>query len=106
MIAGRSAYGRHQQGGDRDRRGRRDRTKGNVEVKSGQTRRCGGLYTDPFPDTATLPPAGYLQLSEGYADAAEAAEADGWPVIRVEANHLATLTLADGVAVQPGGDRR
>jgi hypothetical protein len=43
-------------------------------------------------------PAGYLQLSDGYADAASAAERRGWPVRQLHADHLAAATAPDRVA--------
>jgi hypothetical protein len=43
-------------------------------------------------------PAGYLQLSEGYAAEAGEAEARGWVVRREQLHHLAMLTHPDRVA--------
>jgi hypothetical protein len=55
------------------------------------------LFTEPLPPHDALPPTGYVQLSDGYADPAAAAEADGWPVIRLALDHLALLTRPDEV---------
>ena len=43
-------------------------------------------------------PAGYLRLSEGYDDEAEAARKLGWPVEREDLHHLALLTHPDRIA--------
>ena len=40
----------------------------------------------------------YLQLSEGYPDQADRAEALGWPTTRLAADHLALLTDPEPVA--------
>jgi hypothetical protein len=56
------------------------------------------LFDEPLPIDAGLPPSGYLQLSEAYAAPAEDAAADGWPVVRLAADHLAILTRPDEVA--------
>src|SRR5262249_5021679 len=38
------------------------------------------------------PPAVFVQLSEAYTPESEAARSRGWPVLTVDANHLALLT--------------
>lgn len=43
-------------------------------------------------------PAGYLQLSSGFAANADRAEAAGWTVRRVASNHLAMVAQAEVVA--------
>jgi hypothetical protein len=43
-------------------------------------------------------PSGYVQLSEVYAKAADEAEALGWPVRRLDADHLALATRPEAVA--------
>jgi hypothetical protein len=37
-------------------------------------------------------PSAYVQLSNGYADTAARAEANGWPVLRARLNHLAMVS--------------
>jgi hypothetical protein len=44
------------------------------------------------------PPAVFVQLSEAYTPEADAAKARGWPVLTLDANHLALLTDPDAVA--------
>lgn len=58
-------------------------------------------FEEPAPvvdASAPSPPAGYLQLSEGYTEQAARAERDGWPVVRRAAHHLAPLTEPGMVA--------
>ncbi len=43
-------------------------------------------------------PSAYLQLSGAYKDDADVAEAEGWPVRRLELSHLAMLSHPDTVA--------
>lgn len=50
-----------------------------------------GLFEEPLPDGPVLT-GGYVRLSETYADAADQAEQLGWPVIRLDVDHLALLT--------------
>lgn len=54
---------------------------------------------EPRPDVAWSGPAGYVALSEGYADDATAAAERGWPVRRLDSHHLAPATDPDPVAV-------
>ena len=51
------------------------------------------------PDVEWTGPAGYVALSEAYVADADAATALGWPVRRLDSNHLAPATDADPVAV-------
>jgi hypothetical protein len=51
--------------------------------------------TDPEPWAG---PAGYLLLSDGYREPAEAARAAGMPVVELPTHHLAMLTHPDRVA--------
>jgi pimeloyl-ACP methyl ester carboxylesterase len=51
------------------------------------------------PDVEWSGPAGYVALSGAYADDVAAAEADGWPVRRLDSHHLAPATDPDPVAV-------
>ena len=44
-------------------------------------------------------PAGYLRLSAAYDDAAELAERRGWPVRRLDSQHLAPTSRPDEVAL-------
>ena len=44
------------------------------------------------------PPAVFVQLSEAYTPETEAAHAHGWPVIVLDADHLAVLTRPDEIA--------
>jgi pimeloyl-ACP methyl ester carboxylesterase len=44
------------------------------------------------------PPAVFVQLSEAYTPESEAARTRGWPVLRLDANHLVLLTDPDDVA--------
>ena len=46
----------------------------------------------------TRRPSAYLQLSKGYADAADTAQARGWPVERLRLHHLAPATHPQDVA--------
>jgi hypothetical protein len=57
-----------------------------------------GLFDEPLPDIDTLPASGYLQLSPPYGDCATAAADDGWPVIRIDADHLLPVTAPGTVA--------
>jgi hypothetical protein len=50
-----------------------------------------------MPDVAE-PPATFVQLSAAYASETDAARAHGWPVIVIDADHLAPLTRPDDVA--------
>lgn len=54
---------------------------------------------EPRPDLEWTGPAGYVALSEPYADAADAAQALGWPVRRLDTTHLAPATDPDSVAI-------
>lgn len=56
------------------------------------------LFDDPVPADADLPPSGYVQLSVAYAEPGEQAEAAGWPIVRITANHLALLTQPREIA--------
>jgi hypothetical protein len=58
-------------------------------------------FEEPAPNTATWPGethCTYLQLSEGYHEQADRAEALGWPTARLAADHLAVLTRPEPVA--------
>jgi len=44
------------------------------------------------------PPAVFVQLSEAYTPEAEAARRRGWPVLTLDANHLALLTAPEEIA--------
>ena len=57
-----------------------------------------GLFEEPLPQHDALPPTGYVQLSEAYAEPAALAATDGWPVRRLAADHLAPLTRPCEVA--------
>lgn len=50
------------------------------------------FLTEHRPDLDWYGPAGYLQLSAAYAQAAGEAERRGWPVRRLRADHLAATT--------------
>ena len=63
------------------------------------------------------PPGVFVQLSETYAPESEASQERGWPVLTLDAHHLALLTAPDTVAdavvraaarltVGPGAERR
>jgi hypothetical protein len=56
------------------------------------------LFDEPLPDTELDVPGGYVQLSPAYADAASAAEQLGWPVMRIDADHLWLLSRPAEVA--------
>jgi thioesterase domain-containing protein len=56
------------------------------------------LFAEPLPPHDALPTAGYLQLSDTYAEGAASAAADGWPVRKLAADHLALLTSPSKVA--------
>jgi pimeloyl-ACP methyl ester carboxylesterase len=51
------------------------------------------------PEVEWSGPAGYVALSDAYTDDVSAAEADGWPVRRLDSHHLAPATDPDPVAV-------
>ncbi len=51
------------------------------------------------PDADLRAPGGYLQLSGAYGEEAQRARARGWPVRRLELNHLSPLTAPDEVAI-------
>lgn len=53
---------------------------------------------EPRPDVEWTGPAGYVALSAPYAADADTADALGWPVHRLAANHLAPATDPDTVA--------
>ncbi|WP_194915060.1 alpha/beta fold hydrolase [Catenulispora rubra] len=58
-------------------------------------------FEEPAPHTVTWPEAtrcAYLQLSEGYQEQADRAEALGWPTTRLDADHLAVVTRPEPVA--------
>lgn len=57
-------------------------------------------FEEPAPDTPAWSEARctYLQLSEGYREQADRAEALGWPTTRLDADHLAVLTDPGPVA--------
>ena len=58
-------------------------------------------YLDEIaPAIALTTPCAYLQLSAAYKDDADAVEAAGWPVARLDLHHLAMLTDPDAVAAQ------
>lgn len=57
-------------------------------------------FEEPIPDTV-LPSETqclYLQLSEGYQEQADRAEALGWPTTRLDADHLTVFTHPEPVA--------
>ncbi|MGH3759560.1 hypothetical protein [Actinophytocola sp.] len=54
---------------------------------------------EPRPDVEWSGPAGYVALSEPYAEDVAGAEALGWPVRRLDSHHLAPATDPDPVAV-------
>lgn len=55
-------------------------------------------FYETLPTSQWQGPSGYLQLSAVYSAHAGRAEAAGWPVQRLELDHLATLTAPDQVA--------
>ena len=57
-------------------------------------------FQEPAPPAAHWPaiPCAYLQLSEGYQEQADRAEAQGWPTTRLDADHLAVFTGPEPVA--------
>jgi hypothetical protein len=62
-------------------------------------------FQEPAPEAPGWPslPCGYLQLSQAYEAEAGRAERDGWPVVRLPADHLAMLTWLDALADVVGG---
>jgi SnoaL-like domain len=56
------------------------------------------LFDEPLPDDSELAPAAYVQLSGAYGEPAACAETAGWPVLRLDADHLAPLTRPHLVA--------
>lgn len=58
------------------------------------------FFEEPVPTSPDLPPdrCAYLRLSDGYADAARAAAALGWPVVTHDSHHLALYTDPGPVA--------
>jgi Alpha/beta hydrolase family len=58
------------------------------------------LFEETIPVFAGWPdaPCGYIQFSEVYEPEAEQARANGWPVIRVEGEHLHMLVAPDAAA--------
>lgn len=54
---------------------------------------------EPRPDVEWSGPAGYVELSAVYSADADAADARGWPVRRLDSHHLAPATGPDPVAV-------
>jgi hypothetical protein len=57
-----------------------------------------GLFDEPLPGERHLPAPAYVQLSAAYAEPAVEAQASGWPIERLSADHLATLTRPGEVA--------
>lgn len=60
------------------------------------------FFDEPAPAAAGWPPGrcGYVLLSDAYADAARAAAAYGWAVVRHPSDHLAIYTDPEGVTEQ------
>jgi hypothetical protein len=56
------------------------------------------LFDDPLPAHTDLPPCGYVQLSDAYAEPRAHAAAAGWPVALMADNHLSLLTRPAVVA--------
>jgi pimeloyl-ACP methyl ester carboxylesterase len=50
------------------------------------------VLAEPTPPVAWTGPSGYVLLSEGYRDDADAARDNGWPVFEYPSHHLAMLT--------------
>jgi len=64
-------------------------------------RACPAVEVDVIDEVmpeAPDPPAVFVQLSETYAPETEAARAHGWPVLVLDAHHLAPLTDPEAVA--------
>ena len=55
------------------------------------------LCDEPMPAGDDVPAPCYLQLSAAYAEHAYIATRHGWPVVRMDADHLAPLTRPDEV---------
>jgi hypothetical protein len=57
-------------------------------------------FQEPAPVATYWPeiPCTYLQLSEGYREQADRAEARGWSTTRLDADHLAVFTRPEPVA--------
>ncbi|HEY4941076.1 MAG TPA: alpha/beta fold hydrolase [Rhizomicrobium sp.] len=55
-------------------------------------------FEETAPAMPLTTPSVYLQLSDGYKEDADKAEAAGWPVTRFRSHHLAMLTHPDVVA--------
>jgi pimeloyl-ACP methyl ester carboxylesterase len=56
-----------------------------------------GTLDEVMPEVPD-PPGVFVQLSETYAPESESARRRGWPVLTLDANHLALLTDPDAVA--------
>ena len=57
-----------------------------------------GYFEEPAPEDRLNGPTAYLQLSGAYADEAEAAMRNGWPLVRLPLHHLAMLTHPEAIA--------
>jgi hypothetical protein len=55
------------------------------------------LFDEPMPHGAELPGAAYVLLSDAYTEQAAVADLQGWPVVRLAADHLALMTRPDDV---------
>ena len=56
-------------------------------------------FEEAAPEVELSAPGAYLQLSGAYEDQAQMARARGWPVRRLQLNHLSPLTAPREVAV-------
>jgi hypothetical protein len=55
-------------------------------------------FEERAPTLGVTAPAAYLQLSGGYAEEARLAGRQGWPVVSLPLNHLATVSRPQAVA--------
>ncbi len=71
------------------------------ELRAAFVQACPAVPVDALdevmPDVPE-PPGVFVQLSETYAPESDAARRRGWPVLTLDAHHLALLTDPDGVA--------
>jgi hypothetical protein len=72
-----------------------------AELREAFVRACPAVPVDVLDEVmpeVPEPPGVFVQLSETYAPEADAARGRGWPVLTLDAHHLALLTDPDAVA--------
>jgi Alpha/beta hydrolase family len=72
-----------------------------ADLRAAFVRACPAVPTDVLDEVMPElpdPPGAFVQLSETYAPETEAANERGWPVLTLDAHHLALLTDPDAVA--------